>query len=512
MSDDPYRVLGVDRGTPVAEIRRAYRRLVKEHHPDSAGPAALQRFLSIQAAYEELVEGKARLRDVGRASSGTPRPAWRADPERARATREHWRRRTSRPGGGAGSGGAAAGPGERGGAARRDERRTGAPRPGTGDPQPGAGPGASRSGPPPPGEGTNRSRPDGPRSSRSSRATPGSTTYDGAEREPFDPEWGGASWYGPSSGTYWTINPKEYADPRKHGPEYQARARRGARASGASPESLRGRAASGQDAPIAGDAVRADAPATNDGAPPSTDAPRSDATRPWPPSPPHDDRSRRPEQEPDTKPDLAAGSTAPGRPAPAATPGSGRRSRHGPGRAFEADDRRPGGTDTARTAQTPDAAPAAQAPDPPPAAPPTEAAALVPWIAALRSPGRLLTALIAWPPIGLGAALLYGELSGCARFAAACEDAMAPWPWLIQLATIAFFLVLPVAARIAVFGTYAALIAATPLTLFVVTGSRPGSELAAQVLIGCLALAWVAGIVIALTRRRHRRDGAPPVP
>jgi hypothetical protein len=25
------------------------------------------------------------------------------------------------------------------------------------------------------------------------------------------------------SGTYWTVNPKEYADPRKHGPEYTAR-------------------------------------------------------------------------------------------------------------------------------------------------------------------------------------------------------------------------------------------------------------------------------------------------
>ncbi len=42
------------------------------------------------------------------------------------------------------------------------------------------------------------------------------------------PDWQGATWYGQSSGTYWTVNPKEYADPRKHGPEYQARARRAA--------------------------------------------------------------------------------------------------------------------------------------------------------------------------------------------------------------------------------------------------------------------------------------------
>ena len=61
------------------------------------------------------------------------------------------------------------------------------------------------------------------------KATLGSTSYDGADAEPFEPDWGGASWYGTTSGTYWTLNPKEYADPRKHGPEYQARARRGLR-------------------------------------------------------------------------------------------------------------------------------------------------------------------------------------------------------------------------------------------------------------------------------------------
>jgi hypothetical protein len=58
------------------------------------------------------------------------------------------------------------------------------------------------------------------------KAVPGSTSYDAAEDEPFEPEWSGGTWYGSSSGTYWTINPKEYADPRKHGPEYQRRAQR----------------------------------------------------------------------------------------------------------------------------------------------------------------------------------------------------------------------------------------------------------------------------------------------
>jgi hypothetical protein len=56
------------------------------------------------------------------------------------------------------------------------------------------------------------------------RAHPGSTTYDGATEE--EPVWDGAAWVGADSGTYWTVNPREYADPRKHGPEYRARGRR----------------------------------------------------------------------------------------------------------------------------------------------------------------------------------------------------------------------------------------------------------------------------------------------
>jgi hypothetical protein len=67
------------------------------------------------------------------------------------------------------------------------------------------------------------------------KATLSSTSYDEAAQEPRHPEWQGSSWYGTSSGTYWTINPREYADPRKHGPEYQARARRAGAGAG-SPE------------------------------------------------------------------------------------------------------------------------------------------------------------------------------------------------------------------------------------------------------------------------------------
>ncbi len=60
-------------------------------------------------------------------------------------------------------------------------------------------------------------------------ARPGSTTYDGATEE--EPVWDGAAWVGADSGTYWTVNPREYADPRKHGPDYRARGRRPVRRS-----------------------------------------------------------------------------------------------------------------------------------------------------------------------------------------------------------------------------------------------------------------------------------------
>lgn len=178
---DPYRTLGLSPGASPDDIRRAYRRLAKANHPDSAGEKALPRFLAIQAAYESLEGIAGPRRSGGRASAAraTPRDPWRPDPERARATRE---------GRSAGADGAT---GRRRRPAGEEPRR--------------------------PGSGRNRP---------SNKATPGSTTYDAAEDEPFEPDWSGGTWYGASSGTYWTVNPKEYADPRKHGPEYQRRARR----------------------------------------------------------------------------------------------------------------------------------------------------------------------------------------------------------------------------------------------------------------------------------------------
>jgi curved DNA-binding protein CbpA len=184
---DPWRTLELPRDATLDEVKAAYRRLAKRYHPDSAGEAALARFLAVQAAYEALTEGPARLR-LG-PSGRTPRPA---------------PTRSSRP---------SAGPAPRApGGATRSSARTDAA---------GArsGPGTRTGGRGSPGDSTSR------RGASRKRAKPGSTSYDDAQFEPFEPSWEGASWYGESSGTYWTLNPKEFADPRKHGPEYQARAR-----------------------------------------------------------------------------------------------------------------------------------------------------------------------------------------------------------------------------------------------------------------------------------------------
>ena len=227
---DPYRTLGLQRGASEAEVKAAYRRLVKTYHPDTAGEKAIPRFLAIQAAYDALT-GPGRSRAGATPKRPAEREPWRADPERARATRPGTRARSG---------------GTRQGGQARTRQGTQSQ---TSDTQTG------RTG------GTRRPR----RDTAPGRATPGSTTYDTAEHEPFNPEWSGASWYGTTSGTYWTINPKEYADPRKHGPEYQARARRTwAGATGSTPvgETTAEQDDMGQSEPDATDASTDDTAAT----------------------------------------------------------------------------------------------------------------------------------------------------------------------------------------------------------------------------------------------------------
>src|SRR5439155_1200716 len=89
---DPYRTLGLPRDAPLLDVKRAYRRLAKLHHPDSAGPAALPRFLAIHAAYEAITGLSATGHAPQRPATARPTPpAWAADAERARAARSRAR-------------------------------------------------------------------------------------------------------------------------------------------------------------------------------------------------------------------------------------------------------------------------------------------------------------------------------------------------------------------------------------------------------------------------------------
>lgn len=53
---DPYKVLGVGRGASAEEIRKAYKKLSRENHPDMKpnDPAAAEKFRQVQDAYEVL--------------------------------------------------------------------------------------------------------------------------------------------------------------------------------------------------------------------------------------------------------------------------------------------------------------------------------------------------------------------------------------------------------------------------------------------------------------------------
>jgi hypothetical protein len=84
---DPYDVLGVSRTATDAEVRSAYRKLVKRYHPDhnNGSEESEQRFEEVQAAYARIVE----MRKSGASSSGSrragstppPPPPRPADPD-----------------------------------------------------------------------------------------------------------------------------------------------------------------------------------------------------------------------------------------------------------------------------------------------------------------------------------------------------------------------------------------------------------------------------------------------
>jgi len=417
MATDPYAVLGLPPGAPLAEVKRAYRRLAKAFHPDSAGAAALPRFLAIHEAYERITTGRV-LPGAARADAASPpREPWRADPARARATRRRASARNT------------TGPARSG---SRDAR--------TDDEAPaGAATGAAG--------GNRRSRGSGGRRAASRKATLGSTSYDEA-RDRVDAAWSGASWYGPTSGEYWIINPREYADPRKHGPAYQARVRQ-AMADGASAQ------------PDSAESVF-DRRAEDGDVPPREPSPRE--------APPREPPAREPPPQAEARPRRAT--TAP-RERPRFT-----------------GETRPGAASGATAQEGSDDEPGVRWPllggsadDP------------------MR---RLRLALVAWPPLGVAAAIAAGDVTGCASAAASCTGVAPLTPWLAQVAILALLMLLPPVARFLAFGTVAVLLALVPATAVLLAlgaGSTPEAGFALGVLV---ALAWLAGVAYAAVSAARR--------
>jgi hypothetical protein len=289
----------------------------------------------------------------------------------------------------------------------------------------------------------------------------GSTSYDEA-RDPNDATWSGASWYGPSTGEYWIVNPREYADPRKHGPEYQSRARR-----------LAAEGAAAEQAPDLEFADGGEGPAANtSGTNDTWSSPLGSAGA---------RRTRAGWAASDARADTTADTTADATAAP--LPGKHRPARS-PGEALRDD----------------------------PSIDPIERASRA-WLGTPADDPvrRLGLALVAWPPLGLAAAAAIGEVTGCARFAAECGGSEPMLPWLAQALILGLLLLLPPVARLLAGGSIAVLIALVPVKAFLVAIGGSGAE-AAQAglaLAVFLGVAWLMGVVWAARTLWFRpRSGA----
>ena len=75
---DHYRVLGISRHATTPEIRRAYRRLARQHHPDqNSRPDGAERFRALAEAYAVLSDParRARYDHAVKPQPISPRPA-----------------------------------------------------------------------------------------------------------------------------------------------------------------------------------------------------------------------------------------------------------------------------------------------------------------------------------------------------------------------------------------------------------------------------------------------------
>jgi hypothetical protein len=119
---------------------------------------------------------------------------------------------------------------------------------------------------------------------------------------------------------------------------------------------------------------------------------------------------------------------------------------------------------------------------------------------------RIVRALAAWPPLGVAAAALIGEATGCAGFEATCTPPADLYPWFAQGAIILALLAAPVVARILAGGTAAVAILAFPVAAVLSAGGANYDRARGPAaLIAVLAVVWAAGVGATLLRRTATR-------
>jgi hypothetical protein len=119
---------------------------------------------------------------------------------------------------------------------------------------------------------------------------------------------------------------------------------------------------------------------------------------------------------------------------------------------------------------------------------------------------RLVRALLAWPPLGIAAAALIGEATGCAAFEATCSPPAELYPWFAQVVIVLALLAAPAIARVLAGGTAAVVLLAFPVAAVLSAGgANYDRTYGPAALIAVLAVAWAAGVGAVLLRRAVTR-------
>jgi hypothetical protein len=122
-------------------------------------------------------------------------------------------------------------------------------------------------------------------------------------------------------------------------------------------------------------------------------------------------------------------------------------------------------------------------------------------------------AFFGWLPIAFGLGWLFGELTGCGRFAATCDASADPLILGIQGAVLTALVFLPGVASVAAGATLGLLVAAVAAAVVLSATGTAADEGSRRATLGVLLLvAWLAGLIIAIAQRvRSPSSRAGPV-